>query len=193
MVITGAASDVLILGRVDHVVAGGAGGDGDPSCGVGGDGGDGVHGPGVISYARLAGGIHGDGFSRGHDGHDSDGQISRDDNLPTLRLDGTIDPGDGASFFLNAFSPSNVVLVLAGVGGFAGNGRFDGPDLSALPGGLYFFLVPGRTDSSGFIVFSFTIPNVPEAEGLVIEAQAAVLRDDGRALLSNATARALGE
>ena len=193
MVVAGAASDVQILGRVDHVVAGGAGGDGNAACGAGGDGGDGVHGPGVISQARLAGGTKGLGFSWGHDGSESDGKIQRDDALPTLRLDGMLDPGDDASFFLNAFSPSNVVLVLAEVGGFVGNGRFDGPNLSALPGGLYFLLVPGRTDSGGFIVFDFRIPNLPEAEGLVIEAQAAVLRDDGRSLLSNATARALGE
>lgn len=193
MVITGSSSDVLILGKVDHVVAGGDGGDGGPACGTGGNGGDGVHGPGVISYVRLAGGLHGDGFSWGHDGHDDDGKLTRDDNLPTLRLDGTIDPGDVASFFLNSFSPANVVLVVAEIGGFVGNGRFDGPDLSALPGGLYFALVPGRTDSGGFLVFNFSIPNLPAAQGLVIEAQAAVLRDDGRNLLSNATARVLGE
>ncbi|MEW6747195.1 MAG: hypothetical protein AB1486_31055 [Planctomycetota bacterium] len=197
-------SRVLVLGRSEDLIRGGDGGEaGYCSCGAcdqwgdGSDGGDGLIATAnslvEVSRVALEGGRAGYGDPPGAPGSDFVGPVSFRSDLPLLATNDLWNPGDTVTIEIEAVEPSFLLLVSADHGGMATLPPFQGPPLSALPGG-YFLVTPlGQTDPQGRFVLTGVLPSDPLLQGIAIYLQSVVRGASGNDYLTNATVRVMGE
>ncbi|MEW6743930.1 MAG: hypothetical protein AB1486_14355 [Planctomycetota bacterium] len=192
-------STVIILGDEGEEVRGGDGGDGyEFYAGDGGDGGAAYlevrNSAAVVSKVALLGGQGGAGSPPGTDGPPFIGNVTRIDRFPHLTMSGNLHPGSSFEVSVELVEAGRVLLILANRTGFVPLARFLGPPLSVLPGGGFFLVLSGGHGDAGAIVrVPVGLLDDPVLQGFPMNAQAAVIGDDGTLFLSNVEGRIVGE
>ena len=194
------SSELLILGREEHVIRGGDSGPTDDGCryNLPGDGGTGlelVDGPATVSRVQLIGGECGGGTGRCscNDGAPFLGTVERTPRLVNLEVTTQLDLGDRYLVEVDGQDAGVALLVISNAGGWRVMPGFLGPRLSALPQQTFRLVPLGRTDATGDLVWTGKLSSDASALGQSWVFQVAVFGHAGTNFLSNAVTRVVGQ